>query len=139
MNWLSWIPLIVQGASAIKGIVDAANTNEGIVDGIGKALPSLAGLLETVGGTLFPKVKPQLRIAAAAMTAFDPNITKWTQGAINSILVDEPGFVPLVVDGLYGAKTSAAVELVQTKLGLTVDGWVGRITQSAIEKALSAK
>jgi len=137
MDWIALIPLIVQSIGTIKAIIDVASDNEGIVTNIRQSVPGLASLLENVGGTLFPKVKAQLRIAAGAMAAFDPNITKWVQGSLNALLADETGYVPLVVDGLYGPKTRAAVEQLQAKLGLTVDGWAGNLTQTAIGAALS--
>lgn len=135
MDWLSIIPALLSAAGTIKQIVDVASSNAEIVDKIKQTLPKVAGLLETYGSQLFPKAKAQLHIAAAAMTAFDPNVTKWIQGACNSLLEPSPN---LVVDGAYGPLTRAAVEKLQQKLGLTVDGWAGQLTQAAISSALAA-
>ena len=41
------------------------------------------------------------------------------------------------VDGLYGPMTRNAVERLQIKLGLKVDGWAGEITKAAIAAALA--
>lgn len=136
MDWISLIPTIIQAAAAIKNIIDAANTNEDIVTQIKATVPSVVSILENISGTLFPSVKPQLKIAAGAMAAFDPNITKWLQGSLNVLLDPSPN---LDVDGIYGKKTMVAVEAVQKKLGLVVDGWAGSITRSAVDYAKSQK
>lgn len=136
MNWLNVIPLLVSAAGAIKSIIDVANGNEDIITKIQKTFPGLAGIIEEIGGALFPSVKPQLRIAAGAMAAFDPDVTKWLQGSLNVLISPSPN---LVVDGIYGPLTRAAVVQVQEQLGLTVDGWAGVLTQAAISHALSQK
>ncbi len=133
MDWLALIPTLISGTSTIKSIIDIASSNEDIVTKITQALPKLAPVLEKYGGDFFPSAKPELRIAAAAMSAFDPNVTKWLQGALNSM---DPS-PNLVVDGSYGPKTKAAVEAAQKKLGLTVDGWAGVATQAAIQSLLA--
>ena len=67
--------------------------------------------------TIFPKASPTLQKVGAVIAAFDPNFTKWL-AKINSA-----GYTPaLIVDGAYGPKTTAGVEWVQQKLGITVDG-----------------
>lgn len=134
MNFLSLIPLIIQAASTIKGLIDIANSNADLVSKIKDAVPGLVTLLEEYGAQLFPKAKPELHVAAAVMSAFDPAVTKWLQGALNGLLDPSPG---LVVDGLYGPKTRAAVEQLQAKMGLVVDGWAGQLTQAAISAALA--
>lgn len=134
MDFLSLIPVIVSSASTIKQIIDIANSNDELVKKIQSSVPSLASLLESLGGSLFPNAKPQLRIAAGAMAAFDPDVTKWLQGSLNVLVDPSPN---LVVDGIYGKQTKAAVEKLQAKLGLTVDGWAGQLTQAAIASALA--
>jgi len=94
----------------------------------------LAGVLDEVGAYLFPKVAPGLHIAAGAVAAFDPDVTKWLQGSLNILLEPSPN---LVVDGVYGTMTRNAVEQLQAKLGLKVDGWAGEITKAAIAAALA--
>lgn len=136
---IALIPLIISSAKTIKDIIDISSDNDGVVKNIQQSVPGLASLLETIGGTLFPGVRPELKIAAGAMAAFDPNRTIWAQQTLNVILADEPGFIPLKVDGRYGPRTKAAVEMVQKKLGLTVDGWVGRITRAALDYAITTK
>jgi len=136
MDVIAIIRLAVGLAPTVKSILDAATGNESIVAKIKDISAPLAGILETVGETLFPKAAPALRIAAGAMAAFDPDVTKWLQGSLNSLLDPSPN---LIVDGLYGPKTRAAVEQLQTKFGLRVDGWAGSLTQAAIASALATK
>lgn len=93
-------------------------------------VPEIVPLLENVGKSLFPKLAPELHAIAAATTAFNPNFTMWLQGSLNGFLNDPS--LELAVDGAYGPKTVAAVEAVQAKLGLNVDGWAGTITRSAL-------
>lgn len=136
MDVLAIIQLAAGLAPTVKSILDSATGNESIVTKIKEVSAPLAGLLETVGGTLFPKAAPALRIAAGAIASFDPDVTKWLQGSLNSLLDPSPN---LVVDGLYGPKTRAAVELLQAKYGLRIDGWAGSLTQAAIASALATK
>ena len=136
MDVLSIIQLAAGLAPTVKSIIDAATGNESIVTKIKDISAPLAGLLETVGETLFPKAAPALRVAAGAMAAFDPDVTKWIQGSLNVLVEPSPN---LVVDGLYGPKTRAAVETLQMKLGLRVDGWAGSLTQAAIASVLAKR
>ncbi len=136
MNVLAILQIAANLAPTVKSILDTATGNESIVTKIREISDPLASILETVGETLFPKAAPALRIAAGAMAAFDPDVTKWLQGSLNVLIVPSPN---LVVDGLYGPKTRAAVEQVQAAYGLRVDGWAGSITQAAIAAALAKR
>lgn len=133
MDWLALIPTILSAAGTVREIVAIATSNHSIVEKVTESLPTLAAALEKYGGDFFPNVRPELRIAAAAMTAYDSNTTKWVQGSLNAFLELDP---PLWVDGSYGPKTKAAVELAQAKLGLRVDGWAGQLTNNAIQAFL---
>lgn len=134
MDWLALIPTLLSAAGTIREIVAIAGSNASIVEKVVSSLPVLAPALEKYGADFFPNVKPALRIAAAAMTAYDSNTTKWIQGALNAMLELDP---PLKVDGSYGPKTKAAVELAQAKLGLKVDGWAGQLTNNALQAFLA--
>jgi murein L,D-transpeptidase YcbB/YkuD len=134
INILSVIELAVQFGPAVKAILDEASSNAGIVQKITALSPTLASLAEGLGAELFPNAAPTLHVVGGVIAAFDPNTTKWLQGALNALVAPVP---PLVVDGSYGPKTTAAVEALQTKLGLTVDGLAGSITQAAIQAALA--
>lgn len=136
MDVLAIVQLAASLAPTVKSILDAATGNESIVTKIKDISAPLAGILETIGETLFPKAAPALRVAAGAMAAFDPDVTKWLQGSLNALVDPSPN---LVVDGLYGPKTRAAVEQLQAKYGLRIDGWAGSLTQAAIASALATK
>jgi peptidoglycan hydrolase-like protein with peptidoglycan-binding domain len=136
-NILSVLQLVVGLVPAIKGIYDAASTNLGVVDEIKKLSGPVASLLQSIGAEFFPKANPTIAIVGGLIAAFDPNTTKWLQGSLNTLLAGTAGYVPLVVDGQYGPKTRAVVEQIQTKLGLTVDGLAGKLTQAAIDAAIA--
>jgi len=136
MDYLQILQLAIKYGPAVKGLIDVATSNADLVSKIRESVAPLAGVLEGLGAQFFPKVAPQIHIAAAAMASFDPNITAWVQKAINQFMSPTP---PLVVDGVYGPKTRAAVEAFQAKYGLTVDGFAGQITQALISNLLTPK
>lgn len=55
---------------------------------------------------------------------------KWTQWMLN-----EANNAGLVVDGIIGAKSVAAIKAFQKKSGLTVDGISGKLTRTALKEA----
>lgn len=94
--------------------------------------------LEAVAEQLFPKLAPELRLAAAVVAAYDHDKTKWLQQSLNIVLklTGEPD--ELTVDGIYGPATVAAVEKFQTDItGLKVDGFAFKATTPLIEAALA--
>jgi peptidoglycan hydrolase-like protein with peptidoglycan-binding domain len=128
---LTLISTAVQVASNVKGLLDRGGVTK---QSLQTAAPDIIPQLANIGTALFPKVAPELQVVAAASASFDPNVTKWLQAALNKLLTPSPN---LQVDGIYGPKTREAVEVAQKKLGITVDGWAGEITQAAIQTALS--
>ncbi len=82
----------------------------------------IAADLANIGAQLFPKLSPTLHATAAALVIAHPNNTSWIQSALNVLATT--GFITLTaqlkVDGVYGPRTSAAVDQVQTKLKLAV-------------------
>src|SRR5215475_12080548 len=134
MNTLQIMQLAFQWGPTIKSIIDISSSNEDLISKLKELAAPVAGLLETEGARLFPKAASALHIAAGAIAAFDPNVTKWLQGTLNNYLSLEP---PLVVDGVYGEHTRDAVTKLQEKLGLTVDGFFGQKTRLAFEAVLA--
>ena len=134
MDYLAILQTVVKYGPLIKEVVDEALTNESIVTKVTHLSAPFASVLEKVGAQFFPKVASEFHIAAAVMSAFDPNVTKWVQGSINQFVTPSPN---LKVDGVYGPATKTAVEQLQTQLGLTADGWAGQMTQGAISKLLA--
>lgn len=131
---LSYIQLAIQFGPIIKGIIDEATTNDDILTKLEAEAAPVGNLIASLGAELFPQASPTLQKVGGVIAAFDPNTTKWLQGALNTLVSPSPN---LTVDGLYGPKTKAAVIAVQTKLGLTSDGIAGQITQAAIQTALT--
>lgn len=135
MNYLEIIQLAIQAAPLVKQIIDEATSNDEIVTKIESLASPVGTMISGLGAQLFPKSSSALQTVGAAIAAFDPNTTKWLQKSLNSMLTPSPA---LDVDGIYGAKTQAAVVALQTKLGLLPDGIAGKITQAAITTALQA-
>lgn len=119
---------------SIKSLIDGSTTNENIGDGIKALAPQFVPILESIGAAMFPQLAPVLHVVAGAIVAFDKDKTKWLQQAVNTLLPDEDD---IKVDGVYGPATRAAVEKVQVKLGIPVDGFAGKITRLAVDAALN--
>lgn len=142
MNWLALLPSILSIIGEIPAIKAAWDSSPlggfaGVVAVVQKS--PIAGTLADIGSQLFPKLDPTLHAAAAALVVAHPNNTAWAQSALN--LLVSTGYVafgkPLVVDGVWGPKTMAAVEAVQGKLGLPVNGFITDIEYSAISGLLA--
>src|SRR5262245_40209719 len=123
------INLAMRYGPTVISIINAAQSNDDIVHKLQNLSKPLADILENVGGELFPQAKPQLHAAAGAIAAFNVDYTKWLQATLNAVMTPSPG---LAVDGLYGPRTKAAVTKFQEQLGLTADGWAGKLTQAAL-------
>lgn len=133
---ISAVQLALQYAPQVEAIFEQSQTNESIVTEIENLSAPLASLLTGIGSTLFPKAAPAIAIVGGLVASFTPNLTKWLQGSLNTLL--GPALIPpLVVDGSYGPKTNAAVEQLQAKYGLKVDGLAGSITQGLISALLA--
>jgi peptidoglycan hydrolase-like protein with peptidoglycan-binding domain len=73
------------------------------------------------------------RNAPALVRSLDLSTITGIQQALNQL-----GCRPaLVVDGVAGNKTRAAIESFQHATNLDVDGWAGEATQRALQQALS--
>lgn len=119
---------LMQAYPIIMGLMSSGLTPASLV----AAAPTLVPMLTQIGASLFPKAAPEMHAVAAVMATFDPNKTKWLQGALNQYLG-----INLVVDGSYGPLTTAAVKQAQTKLLQTVDGWAGGLTNAALKLAIA--
>jgi len=131
---LTLIQLAIKYGPVIKEVIDIASSNEDLIARVKAVAKPLIPYLEEIGARLFPKATPALHIVGGVLSAFDPNLTKWLQGSINTLVSPSPN---LTVDGLYGPRTRAAVEQLQKQLNLLVDGIAGSITQAAIQNALA--
>lgn len=112
-----------------------ATSNDSFTDKVRKIAPPLAPLLEQVGSAAYPGAAPALHIVAGVIASFSPD-AMWLQKSLNIYLGSDLA-QPLVVDGVIGPKTKAAVKQAQAKLGLVVDGLAGKLTAAGLDYALS--
>ncbi len=142
MNWTTIITLIANLVSLVPSILKAWDISPAKgVEGVTRVVENtpIAADLANLGAALFPKLSPTLHAAAAALVIAHPNNTSWVQSALN--VLASTGYITLTtrlaVDGVYGPKTKAAVELVQAKLQFAVNGFVGDVEYNAIAALLS--
>jgi len=134
MDPLTILQLAIQYGPLVKQAIDAALSNEDLTAKIKEIAGPLVPVLEKIGGDLFPKAVPALKVVGGVVAAFDPNVTKWLQGSLNTLITPSPN---LVVDGVYGPRTRDAVIAFQTQAGLRIDGLAGTVTRAAIDAAIS--
>jgi peptidoglycan hydrolase-like protein with peptidoglycan-binding domain len=127
---IGYIPTLLRYASVVKEVLDLSRNNGDIAALLKSRAGPIFSVLTDLGAHLFPQAAKEIQVVGGAIAAYDPNITKWVQGACNEILQLDP---KIDVDGIYGPKTKDAVIKLQEKLGLKVDGLAGRITQAAID------
>lgn len=133
MNVLSFFSAIGVG-NVMRQLIAQAMSGGSLVD-MAKSILTKDNIatLEGYAEQIFPKVAPELKLAAGIVAAYDHDKTKWLQQALKAILG-----IDLAVDGIYGPATIAAVEQFQgMSLGLKVDGFAYRITTPLIEAALA--
>lgn len=132
LSILSIVSLVTEFYGPVKTIIEEAQTNDDIVTKITKLSPTLGGLITNLGAEIFPKATPQLQLIGGLVASFSTSTVKFIQGGLNTLLGSALN-PPLVVDGKYGPKTIAAVEQLQTKYGIKVDGIAGQVTQGLIQ------
>lgn len=134
---LSVVGLVLQYGPSVEKIFNEAVSNDDFVTKLEKIAPGVAPLVTSIGAQFFPNATPALQTVAGVVAGFSPSTAKWLQTSLN-LLVKPALSPPLVVDGIVGPKTIAAVKLLQAQLGLKqVDGIAGKLTQAAIDFALS--
>lgn len=134
LPYLPYVFELMQLAPKIAEALSTTTTNASTISKIRAVAPTIAPFLEQIGAQLFPAAQPWLHILGGALATYSPDLTKWLQNALNEILKLDP---PLVIDGAYGPKTTAAVKRVQTMLGIAPDGIAGQVTQAGIEGLLA--
>ncbi len=129
---LQLLPSIIQLIGPIASAIETGVS----VNSVGSLIqnPTVLNIFQTLGSQLFPKAAPAIALAGSLIASYSPNYVKWLQGTLNAYL--KPA-TPLVVDGLYGPHTIAAVEAAQEKLGIKVDGMAGDITMAALSAILN--
>lgn len=121
-------------ANTMRSLISQALSGASLADMAKQVLSGdLVSVLEKQAESLLPNVAPELRLAAAIVTGYDNDRTKWLQQALNTILE-----INIEVDGIYGPATVAAVEQFQTQhLGLKIDGFAYRVTHAAIQATMA--
>ncbi len=120
MPWITIIPLVIQGLSAIQPLASGVNSNK-----ISAAGAGLVPVLEQLLVSLAPGSQAKVGLAVSAATSvFDPDIVKWIQNVLN--LAGNS----LTVDGQLGPMTLAAADTFAAKeLGIVPGGLVSEILQ----------
>jgi len=127
---LGLLPYIMQGIDLARQINTQKTSGTKIIDIVRNDLPPVFDLFKGIGSTLFPELSQQSQVAAAAVV-LDVNTTKKIQNQLNALGVNPV----LVVDGIYGNATKAAVSAFQkANPPLVVDGWAGAATQAVLFK-----
>lgn len=144
MNWMSLLigilPSLLQLAPQIIATWEGTASNNSLVKVAAVVTKTpIANVLAQIGAAQFPKLAPEFQAAAAALVHAHTNGTAYAQDALN--IIASTGYIklaaPLKVDGLWGPRTMAAVEVLQTKLGLPVSGFLGDAEYSVIGALLS--
>ena len=135
----SLVPVLVQ---LIPQIVSAWTRSSG--NGLVKIAAVIqqtpvAKTLADIGATMFPTLSPELHAAAAALVNAHPDNTAYVQETMN--FINSTGYIalpaPLVVDGSWGPKTKAAVEMLQAKLGVPATGFLVDAEYAALSVIVS--
>lgn len=129
MNLFNFLPLLMRILQILPQIQDAMKSGTSIFVLLQKFAPDLISILTGIGGQLFPELPApsQTQIGGLMM---DPVKVRGIQGQINKLGLVNP---PLETDGLYGAKTKAAVMAFQTAHNVVpADGWAGDQTTAAL-------
>lgn len=132
---MDYLSLILEGISLYSAIQNEVRTGTSLKSVTNIITnKNLLNIFEQLGSKLYPKLAPELHAVAAIVTSYSPDYTMWVQRSLNALLPALPQ--PLTVDGKYGHKTRAAVEVLQAQLGLKVDGWAGDVTMTALSALL---
>lgn len=144
MNWMSLLigilPSLLQLAPKVIAVWEGTASSNSLtkVAAVVQQTP-IADVLAKIGAAQFPNLAPQFQAAAAALVHAHPNNTAYAQDALN--IIESTGYIqfgaPLKVDGYWGPKTFAAVQALQTKLGLPVNGFLGDAEYSVINALLA--
>lgn len=141
ISLLGLVPTIIGDIPKIQAFIAEAVSNDSLAVKLSKLAPSTVEFLNGAGSQLFPQVAPALHIAAAAMTIFDTSDNKvWLQNSLNLYVKPTP---LLVVDGIIGKKTLAAMATAQNMLSeqfhvpLKTDSWAGMISQGLLQSAVA--
>lgn len=135
----NFISQYANGPAIIKQALDEALSNDDIVTKIEKEFTLLMPGIVQVGSSLFPKASSSLQIVGATVATYNQTIVTWAQNALNALA--SSGKInldaPLVVDGLYGPKTTAAIQAFERAYGVASSGHgvLDQLVQGALQVA----
>lgn len=134
MDILKLLPILMRVLQLLPQIQEAMRSGTSVLTLLQKFAPDLIGVVQGVGGVLFPNLPQSAQVEVGALTSFDQVQVRWIQTSLNKL-----GASPqLVVDGQYGANTKKAVSDFQTAHNIAaVDGWAGKVTSAAIQTELN--
>lgn len=138
---VSLVTGLVSLAPQIAQIWEASGGFAKIAAALNALSSPAAKSLEQIGAQMFPKAAAAVQKVLAAIHLGYPQATKWVQQALNA--GQTLGYIsfgdPLVVDGVFGRKTMAAVVALQKKLGLPTSGAVTEAEYGALNLLLEGK
>lgn len=130
---IALIPKIMQAIALINTIKTALASGQNILEVLKEKGAEFIQFFSDVAKVLFPGLNQEQQVAAGVLM-FDVQAVQEIQGSMNTLMN-----AGLQVDGSYGPLTKAAVSAFQTKHGLTVDGWAGRLTNAIIQVELAKR
>jgi Predicted Peptidoglycan domain len=124
MNWVTILPLIIQGLTAIEPLASGASQIK-----ISAAGSGLVPVLQTIIGGLAPGSQEKVAIAISAATGvYDPDAAKWIQKILNLAGSN------IEVDGALGPLTLAAVDSFASKeLGIIPGSLISAILVNTLK------
>ena len=124
MNWVTILPLIIQGLTAIEPLASGASQPK-----ISAAGSGLVPVLQTIIGALAPGSQAKVPIAISAATGvYHPDTAKWIQQILNLAGNN------LEVDGVLGSRTFAAIDSFASKeLGIVPDSLTSAILRNGLK------
>lgn len=129
---IKFLPYIMQAVSLSKEIAASVKSNASVTSILEKHSQPVVDLVTKAGAELFPNLTTTQQVQAGA-TRFDMTTAKRIQTQLVAL------GAKLDVDGYYGNATKTAVKAFQSSHGLDADGWVGPLTQAALDKATGSR
>lgn len=127
------LPAIMQAVPLIQSAYSEAVSDDDFITKLQKEGGILTQGLEAFGSYLIPGLSGPAAVITGSLAAANPDIVKFGQGVLNTLqAAGKISFgTPLVVDGIPGPKTFAAVQALQKALNLPTTGVIGQVEQAA--------
>ena len=149
MTWLVGIlPLLLPLVQSVANAWGSSTGNS--LQKVASVISSspIVNELASIGGALFPSLDPTLHAAAAALLAAESHTGAgaWVQAALNIAQTagvvqftgtGASGNTPLIVDGIWGPHSQAALKAFQAAMKLPVTGMYADAEFSALQALLA--